>query len=232
MNTFVKCGVLPLLVGSAASAASPPVVKPALYPPLGEYVNGRLEEFDKIPVERKAPLRELALYVKSCVGASQPARLVFVCTHNSRRSQMCQIWADVAAAFFGQERVETFSGGTEATAFNPRAVAALQRAGLRIEKLDDTVNPRYNVRFDETDDPLICFSKVYNAPPNPQAGFCAVMTCSQADKSCPLVQGSSLRVAIPYEDPKVADDTQKETAEYDKRCQQICREMLIVFSLL
>jgi arsenate reductase len=88
------------------------------------------------------------------------------------------------------------------------------------------------VRFDETDDPLICFSKVYNAPPNPQAGFCAVMTCSQADKSCPLVQGSSLRVAIPYEDPKVADDTQKETAEYDKRCQQICREMLFVFSLL
>ncbi|MCK4776283.1 MAG: protein-tyrosine-phosphatase, partial [Candidatus Krumholzibacteria bacterium] len=60
--------------------------------------------------------------------------------------------------------------------------------------------------------------------------FCAVMTCSQADKNCPVVVGASMRVAIPYDDPKAFDGTDQEAANYDERCRQISREMLYLFS--
>ena len=46
---------------------------------------------------------------------------------------MAAIWARVAAYRAGFTEVETYSGGTEITAFNPRAVAALRRAGFRVE---------------------------------------------------------------------------------------------------
>lgn len=201
-----------------------------LFPSLETYVNQRSREFDSIPAERKAQLEKVAQYVTKRVKAGQTARLTFICTHNSRRSHMSQIWAEVAASKFEIPGVETFSGGTEATAFNPRAIAAMERAGMKVETTDNNKNPRYEVRYRETNDPLICFSKVYNESPNPKEDFCAVMTCSHADTNCPIVKGSSSRVAIPFDDPKVADGTPEEASKYDERCAQICREMLYVFS--
>ncbi len=199
-------------------------------PQIRDYLADRAAEFDQIPAERKTQLEELALFVKSRIEAGESARLTFICTHNSRRSQMAQVWAAAAAQYYGVKGVETFSGGTEATAFNPRTVAALKRAGLNIEKVERSLNPHYAVSYQETGEPLICFSKVYDQSPNPETDFCAVMTCSQADKSCPMVKGSSERIAVPYDDPKVADDTPQEAEAYDTRCQQICREMLYVMS--
>jgi len=198
--------------------------------PLQSYLKERTAEFDRIPTERKADLKKIADYVKTQSDAKQTSKLTFICTHNSRRSHLSQIWAAVAANYYGVTGVETYSGGTEATAFNPRAIAAIQRAGVSVEKTDDGKNPRYGVRFQKTGDSLICFSKVYDEAPNPKEAYCAVLTCSQADKNCPIVNGSTLRVAIPFEDPKVADDKPEEKATYDERCQQICREMLYLFS--
>lgn len=143
---------------------------------------------------------------------------------------MSQLMASVAASYYAIDGVECYSGGTEATAFNPRAIAAVQRAGFKVEKTDDAKNPKYAVRFEDTDKPLICFSKVYSDPPNSREDFCAVMTCSHADKSCPNVAGASLRIALPFEDPKMADDTPEEASRYDERLAQIGREMLYVFS--
>jgi arsenate reductase len=145
---------------------------------------------------------------------------------------MAQLWASVGAAHYGVKNVETFSGGTEATAFNPRAVAALQRAGFKIEQGPQKTNPRYKVFIGTPAEPLVCFSKVYHAEPNPKSDFCAVMTCAQADKNCPIVHGASVRLAICYEDPKTADGTPMEGARYDERCAQIAREMLYAFSLV
>lgn len=201
-----------------------------LFPPLQNYLKDRTAEFDRISVERKAELKKIADYVKGQSEANQPSKLTFICTHNSRRSHLSQIWAAVAANYYGLNDVETYSGGTEATAFNPRAIAAIERAGLTVSKVEDGKNPRYGVRFQKTGDPLICFSKVYDEAPNPKEDYCAVMTCSQADKNCPIVKGSALRVAIPFEDPKAADDKPEEQATYDERCQQICREMMYLFS--
>ncbi len=204
--------------------------RPAISPKVQAYLDQRRGEFDQIPAERQQQLQKIAAYVNRQKAAGQPARLTFICTHNSRRSHLSQIWAMVAAMEQGVAGVETFSGGTEATAFNPRAIAAIQRAGLIVEKTTEGKNPHYTVRCDNLGKGVTCFSKVYSDAPNPTKDFCAVMTCLQADESCPLVQGSALRIAIPYEDPKVADDTPEEAARYDERCAQISREMLYLFS--
>lgn len=201
------------------------------YPALKQYILARIEEFPLIPSDRKSDLAKVAHYVKGCIAKSSSAKLTFICTHNSRRSHLSQVWAQVAAEYFGISNVETFSGGTEATAFNPRAVAAMRRCGLKITTANaDTSNPLYEVRTHDTAKAQNCFSKVYDAPPNPTKEYCAIMTCSQADDACPLVMGCDLRMPIRYEDPKIADDTDQESTLYDERSRQICREMLFMMS--
>ena len=49
---------------------------------------------------------------------AKPIQLMFVCTHNSRRSHISQQRAQASAAYLNVDNVQTFSGGTEATAFN------------------------------------------------------------------------------------------------------------------
>ncbi|XZE53460.1 protein-tyrosine-phosphatase [Planctomycetaceae bacterium SH139] len=202
-----------------------------LYPDLLRYLGERMSAFELISEDRKLALGKIADYIRDRVAKSEPAKLTFICTHNSRRSHLSQIWARVAADYYGLDGVETFSGGTEATAFNPRAVAAMQRCGLRITADDvAATNPRYAVSAAPASTPQICFSKVYDAPPNPNSDYCAVMTCSQADETCPLVMGCDLRTPIRYEDPKVADDSDLESQRYDERAAQICSEMLYLMS--
>lgn len=205
----------------------------SFYPELLRYLGERVTKSEAIPSERKAKLAKVADYVRERLAKSEPAKLTFICTHNSRRSHLSQIWAQVAAEYYGLIGVETFSGGTEATAFNPRAVAAMQRCGLKIVADDPAVtNPRYSVYTSDWTSPQVCFSKLYDAPPNPLKNYCAVMTCSQADEACPLVMGCELRVPLRYDDPKVADDTVFEAQRYDERSAQICTEMLFMMSLV
>jgi arsenate reductase len=204
-----------------------------LYPALLHYLSERTSSFEGIPDERKTDLAKVADYIRAHLSQSERAKLTFLCTHNSRRSHLSQIWAQVATEYYGLQGVETYSGGTEATAFNPRAVSALRRGGLKIAADDaSSSNPNYLVKSSDLATPQICFSKVYNSPPNPTKGYCAVMTCAQADEACPIVMGCDLRLPIRYEDPKVADDTEFEAQRYDERSAQICTEMLFMMSLV
>lgn len=198
-------------------------------PGISAFLAQRTSEFHQIPAARKQQLARLAAYVQA--KNDQPVHLNFICTHNSRRSHLGMIWAAVAATHYGLENVLTYSGGTEATAFNPRAVAALERAGFRIENPGGD-NPHYRVYYAEDRPPLVCFSKVYDHPENPDKDFAAIMTCSEADENCPFIPGAKLRLPLTYEDPKAADDTPEETARYDERTAQIGRELLYAFSLV
>jgi hypothetical protein len=203
-----------------------------MYNQVSDYIENRKSEFGQISVERRKELEELTGYLRECRSSGKKANLVFVCTHNSRRSHLSQLWAAVAAAYYGLENVETFSGGTERTAFNARAVAAIERAGLKTSIASQGENPVYLVSFAEDIEPQKCFSKLFSDSPNPKDNFCAVMTCSSADKSCPNVAGAVKRIAITYDDPKVADDTAEEKSKYDERSAQICRELLYAFSIV
>jgi arsenate reductase len=204
-----------------------------LYPEIAKFVEQRTAEFGEIPDERKEKLKQLAVYIQKCDSQGKSAQLTFVCTHNSRRSHFAQVWAQTAASHYGIKNVISFSGGTEATACNPRTIAALKRAGFQADTVSPSdANPHYFLRFQDSGEPITCFSKIYNDAPNPTSGYCAIMTCSQADKACPAAPGCELRVAIPYDDPKLSDGTPKESATYDKRGEQIAREMLYVMSLV
>lgn len=76
---------------------------------------------------------------------------------------MSQIWAATGAWYYTQDHVRTFSGGTEATAFNARAVAAIERAGSHVIRPEGE-NPPYEVSFTTELNAETCWSKVYNDP--------------------------------------------------------------------
>ena len=203
-----------------------------LYPKLNVYSQSAINDFVSISEERKEALKEIASFVGNQTLAKKEAKLIFICTHNSRRSHLTQIWAQVAANYYGLKNVKTYSGGTEATAFNPRAVEALKKVGFKIEKTSEDKNPVYKVKFNDKDSAITAFSKKYDDASNPQTDFCAIMTCSEADKFCPMVKGQSTRLSLPYEDPKAFDGTPEESKMYDERCKQIATEMFYVFSLV
>ncbi|MFV8752297.1 protein-tyrosine-phosphatase [Nannocystaceae bacterium ST9] len=202
----------------------------ALHPALSSYLDSLKPELAAIPDERRQTLDQIAAFVAAEHAAGRTAKLVFICTHNSRRSHMSQVWATVAAALHGIDRVEAYSGGTEATAFNPRAVAALRRAGFEIPEPAAGDNPHYSLGWASDRPPIEAFSKVYSAPTNPQAEFAAIMNCSEADDACPFVPGATLRISLAYDDPKQADGTPEEQARYDERSRQIAAEMLYLFA--
>ena len=183
---------------------------------------------EELSPERLEELDAMAAWVAD-QPLETPTELTFICTHNSRRSHLAQVWAQVGAEVSGLQGVRTFSGGTEATACNPRTVAAMRRAGFQVAVLDTVYganNPTYDISMGKDVPGMACFSKTYTDEANPQQGFGAVMTCSSADRGCPLVHGSAARFATPYVDPKVSDGTDEEAATYDARCRQIGTEML------
>ncbi len=228
ISTLVGCEVTP---DQSSAANNKEMSNQDVWAPLARYIGDREAEFKDIPLERATELEALAEFVKSAQDTGV-AKLNFICTHNSRRSHFGQVWAQVAAHHFGLDSlVQTYSGGTESTAFNERAVGALRRAGLDIHPAAISDNPKYAVHYAADRDPMICFSKKYSdGDANPTSGFAAVMTCAQADKGCPVVFGSSMRFSTPYVDPKVSDGTPEEKDTYDERCAQIAREMLYVMS--
>jgi arsenate reductase (thioredoxin) len=189
-------------------------------------------EFHKIPAERKPVIQQLTEFVRSRKNAGQKVLLNFICTHNSRRSHISQIWAQTAAHHYGIPDVETFSGGTEATAFNPRAVKAMQDAGFDIKVKQEGTNPVYEVSYGDGPKPLVIFSKKYDDTFNPVRDFAAVMTCSHADENCPVVIGAAKRISLTYNDPKEFDGTPQEAARYAERVREIGREILFAFSLV
>lgn len=203
------------------------MTKSAFYKKLETYCATLEGEFDKIPDERKAALTRLGGYISTKNKAGEVAQLTVICTHNSRRSHFGQAWLAVASTYFGIEAA-TFSGGTEATAFHPNAVASLQRSGLKINRLDDSSNPIYEMKIGPKYHPSQMFSKKYDHPSNPQRSFAAIMVCSEADAGCPFVPGADGRFAMPYFDPKLADGSASEAQVYDERCRQMATEMFFV----
>jgi arsenate reductase (thioredoxin) len=220
-----------LVFYGAGCASTPSLVSNSnMIEPIRPYVDQVARSLDKVPTDRKLVLNQIAATITERLGSVNKADLTFICTHNSRRSHMSQIWAQTAADYYGLDRVHAFSGGTEATACNCRTVSAMRRAGFSIVKIDEGGNPQYLVQYSEAHPPVRAYSKLYNAEGNPKQDFIALMTCSQADQKCPVVEGALARYAIHYADPKMCDDTPEETAAYDARCREIAREMFYIMA--
>lgn len=200
-----------------------------LFPNIQSTCKAFEQEYHLIPAERKAQLRTLSDYIFQKIKNKHTVKLIVICTHNSRRSHLGQLWLAVAADYFQLSNIQTFSGGTEATAFNIRMVRALQNIGFDIYTENaDADNPVYNIRWRSDMSPYHVFSKKYEDTPNPTTQFAAIMVCTQADEGCPFVQGCDFRLPLPYHDPKAFDNTPLETTKYDERAKQIGREMMFV----
>ena len=180
--------------------------------------------------ERKVVLLPLVNYIQEKVNAGESIRLHFICTHNSRRSHLSQIWAQTMAYHVGLKNVYCYSGGTEATAIFIKVLETLTSQGFQVLRLSGNENPVVAVKFAANENPILCFSKTYDHPFNPSTQFGAVMTCSNADEGCPIVVGSEARFPIKYDDPKAYDGTPLQTEKYAERSLDIAREMWWVFS--
>ena len=183
-----------------------------------------------IPKERKQTLQALIDYIQSKVTENKNVNLNFICTHNSRRSYLSQVWAQAASHYYNIKNVNCYSGGTEATALFPMVAKTLEQAGFEINTLSEGKNPVYSIKYTENEHPIIGFSKTYDHQFNPQNDFAAVMTCSQADVGCPFISGAEKRIPVKYDDPKTFDNTPLQAEKYQERSNQIATEMLFVFS--
>lgn len=194
------------------------------------YSDKLTEEFAEIPKDRKKSLNSIADFVFETWTKSEKVQPLFVCTHNSRRSHLSHIWFQTAMYYYGIANTEAFSGGTEATAFNMRAVKALERAGFEYKVSDEEKNPVYAFVIGPRFPVVEMYSKKYDASGNPTEGFFAVMVCSDADKSCPVVHGANKRFSLPFKDPRYSDNTASEEKAYDFTCKKIAREMFYLAS--
>lgn len=189
-------------------------------------------DLHSISEKRKLLLDEFANYLKAKTNANEEIRLNFICTHNSRRSHLSQVWAQVMAHHFGIPNVQCYSAGTEATALFPVVVKTLENSGFKVQILAQTSNPIYSIKYSENEPPLIGFSKTLEDNFNPKGDFAALMTCSQANEDCPNISGAEKRISLSFEDPKVYDNTDLQMEKYRERSLQIALEMFYVFSQL
>jgi arsenate reductase len=202
-----------------------------LFKQIEQHCSELVAKFDTISAERKVLLSNISKYIESKRAHDQHVNLVYVCTHNSRRSHFGQVWAAVAARFYQIPNVLTYSGGTEATAFNSNAIKALISCGFDVTSETVEPNAHYTVRFGDTET-TTCFSKVYDDEVNPQANFATIMTCSDAEENCPFIPGVELRIGTTYDDPTAFDGTPQQEEKYLERSNQIALECLYVFSLV
>ena len=183
-----------------------------------------------ISSERKAVLQPLTDFIQSKVSNQQEIRINFICTHNSRRSHLSQVWAQTMANYFNIKNVFCYSGGTEATALFPMVVETLQKSGFQISKISQNENPVYSIKYTDNEHPIIGFSKKLDDDFNPKSEFAAIMTCDSANEACPFVPGAEKRIPIMFEDPKAFDNTPLQAEKYNERSLQIATELFYVFS--
>ncbi len=199
---------------------------PQPYPDLEVFIR-QTAEIQPDPA-RVPLLDQLAAWIR-CSREERPEEAIhitFICTHNSRRSQLAQAWLAALAHWNGLSNIQAYSGGTEVTAFHPNAVASLERAGFRIlPRTSSEDNPPYEVSFKVDANPLLMYSKRYDDPANPDQQFAAVMVCSDAEAACPFVPGAPFRLALPYLDPKRSDGTPDAPQVYDQCSMEIASEM-------
>lgn len=185
-----------------------------------------------ISEERKAVLQPLTEFIQSKVSRGQEIRINFICTHNSRRSHLSQVWAQTMATYFNIKNVFCYSGGTEATALFSMVAETLKNSGFQVKTISENENPVYSIKYSDNKHPIIGFSKKLDDDFNPKSEFAAIMTCDSANEACPFVPGAEKRIPITFEDPKAFDNTSQQAEKYKEKSLQIATELFYVFSLI
>ena len=204
------------------------ITKPTMFSEIEQVIKGLNPQ--TISTERKAILQSLTDFVQSKVSNHREIRINFICTHNSRRSHLSQVWAQTLAYHFNIKNVFCYSGGTESTALFPMVAETLRNSGFQIKTISKSENPVYSIKYTYNQHPIIGFSKRLDDDFNPKSEFVAIMTCDSANEACPFVSGAEKRIPITFEDPKAFDNTPQQAEKYNERSLQIATELFYVFS--
>ena len=176
--------------------------------------------------KRKKRLDNIASVINENLNRTRS--IIFLCTHNSRRSQFCQIWSSTASYYYNIP-VNCYSGGTEITECNKRVIKSIINNGFLVTGNDKNKNPEYLVAI-SANKTIKLFSKLFKKSINNDRTFIAVMTCSDADKNCPYIPGAEKRISLKYDDPKEFDNTALEIKKYEECSYKIATEIFYVFS--
>ncbi len=217
-------------------AALVPESRSRLLPAVRNHADVLTTAFDLIDEPHREAGATLADWIVKNYRPGSKLDVIVVCTGNSRRSILGATMGNIAADYYGLPEVRFHSGGTAPSAFNSRTIAALREIGVEVDPTGEeaprgepkTANPKSRIRWGTSGAEAIEFSKRYDDPSNPKAGFAALMVCSEADSACPNVKGASLRISMPYLDPKIYDGGAYESAKYAERRDDIGRLMLSV----
>ena len=182
----------------------------------------------EISDSRKLILKELVKYINTKRASKSEVNLNFICTHNSRRSQFCQIWAETASAYYNK-KVYCYSGGLEITEVNINAVNTIKKCGFDVIK-SGSKNPSYDLYYsDNRMKSISIYSKLYNDPVNKANSFAAVTTCSDAEENCPFILNAEKRFFLQYNDPKSFDNSPYKAEKYNECSLQIASELFYIF---
>lgn len=174
-------------------------------------------------------INEIVNYIYKKTSENKIPKLNFICTHNSRRSQLCQFWASFFSNYYNI-KCEVYSGGTVETEVHKSVLNNISDYGFNIS-FKECNNPIYSIKF-KNQNLGNYFSKFYYNFENPKNEFAAIMTCSDAENNCPVVEGSEIKFSLPYEDPKKYDKSKNEKNEYKKTSETIASEMNYLFKTI
>ncbi len=137
--------------------------------------------------------------------STEPRRVLFVCTHNSARSQM----AEGMLRAWGESRFEVFSAGTEATTVRREAIAAMAEIGIDIGgHTSKTLEPFLGESFSWL-----------------------ITVCDQAQESCPTLPGVAQQAHWSIDDPSAVEGTERERLEAFRRARDVLRGRIQMFIL-
>ena len=126
--------------------------------------------------------------------------VLFLCTHNSARSQM----AEGLLRHLAGDRFESYSAGTEATHVRPLAIRAMDEIGIDISGQESkTLNRYLGVPFDYV-----------------------VTVCDEANEACPFFPGAKNRLHWSFEDPAQATGSEEERLGVFRRARDKIRERI------
>lgn len=130
-------------------------------------------------------------------------RVLFLCTHNSARSQM----AEGLLRRMASDRFDVFSAGTEETRVHPLAIEAMREVGIDISGHT---------------------SKTLEAFPGEHFDY-VITVCDQANESCPIFPGDTERIHWSFEDPSAAGGTDEERLRTFRTVRNAIQQRLRIF---
>jgi arsenate reductase (thioredoxin) len=136
---------------------------------------------------------------------SQRQRVIFVCTHNSARSQM----AEGMLRTFGRDRFEVFSAGTEATGVRPEAIAVMDEIGIDIsghasKSIDQFMGESFSW---------------------------LITVCDEAKEACPTIPGVHQQQHWSIDDPSKVEGDEETRLEAFRETRDIIRDRVHIFAL-